>query len=119
MKLFLDDLRNPQQVYPNQVDWVVVRDYNGFVKVVTENYDLTEKLPEVISFDHDLSEEAYLGDYSRSRTGYDCAKWLVEFCHRNSLTIPQYNVHSMNPVGKQNIIQLLTHYNCKNETNKI
>lgn len=50
-----------------------------------------------ISFDHDLG-----GDY----TGYDVAKFIVE----NKCNLTGFTVHSMNPVGSQNIIDLLTHY---------
>lgn len=49
------------------------------------------------SFDHDLGEE---------KTGYDVAKYIVE----NQIPIAAFYVHSANPVGRQNIIQLLTHY---------
>ena len=41
------------------------------------------------------------------KTGYDCAKYLVEFCATNGLSVPQYVVHSMNHIGKENIISYL------------
>lgn len=50
-----------------------------------------------ISFDHDLGG---------SLTGYDVAKYIVE----NKCNVTGFAVHSMNPVGAQNIIDLLTHY---------
>ena len=50
-----------------------------------------------ISFDHDLGS---------GLTGYDAAKYIVENEHR----LDGFSVHSMNPVGAQNIIDLLTHY---------
>lgn len=50
-----------------------------------------------ISFDHDLGP---------GKDGYYLAKWLVEF----EPHMLGYNVHSMNPVGRQNITQLLDHY---------
>ena len=53
--------------------------------------------PIYIEFDHDLGEK---------ETGYDVAKFIVE----NKLPILGFGVHSMNPVGASNIIQLLTHY---------
>ena len=50
-----------------------------------------------ISFDHDLG---------RFLTGYDVAKFIVE----NNYNLTGFAVHSMNPVGCKNIIELLTHY---------
>lgn len=51
----------------------------------------------LISLDHDLGEE---------KTGYDIAKYIVE----NKIPLTGFFCHSFNPVGKMNIIQLLTHY---------
>ena len=53
-KLFLDDLRSIQMVYPNDNlnDWVIVRDFYQFV-----NYINKYGLPTFISFDHDLGFE--------------------------------------------------------------
>lgn len=50
-----------------------------------------------VSFDHDLGFGV---------NGYDVAKWIVE----NKIPIAGFAVHSMNPVGAKNIIDLLTHY---------
>lgn len=50
-----------------------------------------------ISFDHDLGG---------TLTGYDVAKYIVE----NECNLTGFTVHSMNPVGAKNIIDLLTHY---------
>lgn len=52
-----------------------------------------------IDLDHDLGE---------GKTGYDIAKWIVE----NEIPQPliRWRCHSSNPVGQQNIRQLLTHY---------
>jgi len=43
-------------------------------------------------------------------TGYDCAKWLCEYCWTNGVPIPRWNVHSANTVGRDNIESLLKHY---------
>src|SRR6185437_11915652 len=74
-------------------------------------------VPEVISFDHDLADEHYPPVFSYSqppicyedykeRTGYDCAKLLVERGEFPRLTI----VHSFNTAGAQNIAHLLASY---------
>ena len=83
MLIYLDDVRTP-------VDkgWRVVRNFDEFVKAVEEiglaNID-------TISLDHDLGDSAmveyhrnvspnYKLDYDNitEKTGYDCAKWLVD-----------------------------------------
>lgn len=42
-------------------------------------------------------------DYGSEKTGYDCAKWLVDFCIDNKLKFPNYQVHSLNPIGSKRI----------------
>lgn len=122
-KLFLDDVRNPSDclfymrariggmsnIYKDN-NWFIVRDYDSFVCHITE-----EEMPDIISFDHDLAEEHYdpsMSDdeaygmlYSKfkEKTGLECAKFLKQYCERNGIKIPTCVVHSMNPVGKQNI----------------
>lgn len=123
-KLFLDDKRNPvhcisymhlrigrlNPIYLEN-DWVICRNYESFKNTITEY-----GLPEFISFDHDLGDEHYqeylkygtvtYEDYTE-KTGYDCAKWLVNYCIENKKKIPNFAVHSDNIVGTQNIISYL------------
>jgi len=112
--LFLDDERLPGHVtwveLPSTT-WQVVRDFDEFVMTVQEY-----GLPVYVTFDHDLADQMYghglNGDaipyetYTE-KTGYDCAKWLVQYCIDNNLKFPEYQVHSMNPIGKENIIQYI------------
>ena len=109
MKLFLDDIRNPYDVFK-----VIVRDYHQFIDAINKF-----GLPTHISFDHDLSYDAYLSenqegdiDYENleEKTGYDACKWLCEYCLENNLSIPEYYVHSANPVGKKNIEMYLENF---------
>lgn len=62
-------------------------------------------LPTMISFDHDLADVHYIaGD--GEKTGYTFAKWFCDYVMDNDLDIPAdfgYNIHSMNPVGAENI----------------
>lgn len=103
--LFLDDIRNPEDVtwvaLP-RCEWVVVRSFVEFVDVVTQR-----GVPAFITFDHDLADAHYGNMPSAEKTGYNCAKWLVEFCMDNRTKIPEFAVHSMNPVGAENIRQFL------------
>ena len=102
-KLFLDDER------PCPTGWKLARNYNEF-KSIIEVFGV----PETISFDHDLGYEHYKDaatgviDYTKyvEKTGYDCAKLLVERGQFPRLAI----VHSFSPVGAQNIANLLRPY---------
>ena len=108
-KLYLDDVRTP-----NSEGWEIVRSYDEFVLWIQNN-----GLPEEVSFDHDLADVNYDSlTFSESfkyheKTGYDCAKWLCEYCWTNGLPIPSWNVHSANPVGRDNIIQLIENFQKK------
>lgn len=125
--LFLDDQRIPETVtwvHLPKVKWVIVRDYDEFIKTIEE-----KGLPEFIAFDHDLGWQ-HMKDYLNvapieeqipnplklnynkytEKTGYDCAKWLVNYCQENNLPIPNYAVHSMNHIGRRNIESYLENY---------
>ena len=116
--VFLDDVR-----HPNQVTWVklpqkpyfLVRSYKDFVDLIS-----LKGVPEFVAYDHDLSDTHYghglQGDaipyeMYQEKTGYDCAKWLVDFCEQNNVKHPDFVVHSMNPIGKENIISYIKSYN--------
>jgi len=124
--LFLDDLRSPAEVFEYTQDhryternWIVVRNYVEFVNVVSEHY-LNGQLPQLISFDHDLGYEEEpidmtTPDYNNfgERNGFHCAKWLTDFCIDTDSVLPEYMVHSMNPIGKKNILSLLDSFECE------
>lgn len=113
-RLFLDDERFPQtalrgglvdfdvDLYKNDSDWFIARNYDEFVDYIIKN-----GMPEYVSFDHDLADIKYnMGKMSfsyREKTGYDCAKWLADYCYDNGFKLPKYQVHSANSVGKKNI----------------
>ena len=132
MKIFLDDLRTPVEK-----DWVIVRDFYQFVHLISK---LGLEHVEMISFDHDLGDTAvkeyfgntkdnYVIDYDNidEKTGYDCAKWLVQhfydnydlktsrkFVKGNSIIFPYIVVHSANPIGSANIMGYINNF-LKNE----
>ena len=120
--LFLDDFRMPKDAFGytflpiyNLVDWIVVRNYYAFITLIQ-----TKGIPEIISFDHDLADEHYdyqehldgeYYDIMTEKTGYHCAKWLIDYCLDNKLEIPKFIfIHSMNPAGAQNIASLFNTY---------
>lgn len=117
--LFLDDIRSPLSVLSyikNKIyfekEWVVVRNYDEFVDCIAKN-----GLPQLISFDHDLADIHYTHqnqviDYDNyeEKTGYDCAKWLIDYCMDNDKDVPDYFIHSMNIVGGENIDKYIKSY---------
>lgn len=117
-RLFLDDMRIPEQAYnytKNRVyleEWDVVQHYTSFIRYIEKH-----GIPEIISFDHDLAIEHYDHqadipyDQFNEKTGFHCAKWLVEYCIDNKLDLPkEIYIHSMNTVGKLNISSIFTTY---------
>ncbi len=113
--MFLDDIRYPIEAYHYtkqeiflRNDWHIVRNYEQFINRILE-----KGLPEMISFDHDLADGHGLESDSQEfngKTGYDCAKWLINYCMDHSILLPKFYCHSMNPVGKANIEGLLTNF---------
>lgn len=109
-RLFLDDIRTPESTYSyikNPIykeKWIIVRSYNEFVSYITEN-----GIPSLISFDHDLAD-MITDDVMTEKTGYHCAKWLIEYCIDNKINPPDYLVHSMNTAGASNIKYLIENY---------
>lgn len=102
-KMFLDDIRNPSDIYINNIypdtfgdnsNWIIIRSYKDACKEILMN-----GIPEFISFDHDLGV---------GKTGYDLVKWMID--NGNFPKDFKFNVHSANPVGAANIYMMLTNY---------
>lgn len=128
--LFLDDIRIPwksmEYMHPDMQDlyctleWIVVKDYYQFIQTVEE-----KGLPKLVSFDHDLADEhlniagaGYTSwdeyykaeEEQREMTGYDCVKWLCNYCQENSKRFPEYILHTMNDVGLHNMKTYIENY---------
>lgn len=97
-KLYLDDIREPEDD-----SWIIVRTYNEFV-----SYIATYGIPDFMSLDHDLGEE---------KSGYDCTKYLLKYIRKkidNKEDLPNkinYIIHSMNPVGANNMREVMEYIN--------
>ena len=123
--LWLDDIRNPHigdwlMAYAPQFAYgegevVWVKNFDDFVSHIK-----FKGIPDMVSFDHDLGEDVArekvrMGTSKRqarkqkkeTKSGFDCAKWLVDYCIDNKIQIPHFGVHSANPVGAENIRGLL------------
>lgn len=118
--LFLDDERMPldafsymgKRIYIDNDDWKIVRNYQQFIDHITKH-----GLPELVSFDHDLADVHYgylhgeiPYDQFTEKTGWHCAKWLVDYCLDKEERLPDFVVHSMNPTGGDNIKALLDNF---------
>ena len=116
-KLFLDDVRQPYDVFRDTIDpvyednasWAVVRTCADFREWIS-----LHGVPDLVSFDHDLSMDHYRPenqrdiDYSQlQETGLDAALWLIEHCRTNGVSLPAYRVHSANPEGRLHIERVL------------
>ena len=104
--LFIDDERIPtdvtwgEPVFYEQFPWTVARTLEEVKELIT-----AFGFPDFISFDHDLGDN--------EPTGKDIADWIVEQDLDGTHRIPDefaFHVHSMNPIGKRNIKELLTRY---------
>jgi hypothetical protein len=128
--IFLDDYRQPMDAYSYTkdmryvgLDWIVVTSYPEFVKLVKSEFIAGHQL-NVVSFDHDLADGHYHKNMQEGvlnydatsftedseKTGYHCAKFLAEFLIEYKLPTPKWMVHSMNPVGKENITAYMNNF---------
>jgi len=115
VSIYLDDIRTP-----DDERWIICRNYDEFVNKVDE---IGLDNIETISLDHDLGETAireyfknvtnnYILDYDNihEKTGYDCAKWLVEKSIETGVNLPTILTHSANPIGSANIMGYINNY---------
>lgn len=98
IKIFLDDIR-----IPLDDQWIIIKSYYDFIDYIPK-IDFQE-ISE-ISLDHDLGDDKS----EKERTGFDVAKWLVDYCIDNDYIMPQIKVHSSNTVGSDNIILLINNF---------
>lgn len=120
--LWLDDLRDPKGnvwnnwiarngVNPSLYNIVWVKNYGEFEAWISEN-----GLPGVVCFDHDLGQDIAIERYKimsktqakklkklETKSGFEAAKWMVNYCIDNNLELPTWLIQSANPVGAENI----------------
>ena len=99
---WIDDERNPEWFFSEEV-------FDEYLVIWIKNYQMFQfylnhlGVPYAIQFDHDLGDN--------EKTGYDCAKLLVQYCMDNCESLPErYACHSANPVGRENILSVLNSY---------
>ena len=126
--LFLDDIRDPSVCMHYKTkympadrreytmsEWTIVRNYKEFTEAIIANFS-AGRFPGLVSFDHDLADIHYDPSTQsesfeyKEETGLDCARFLVQFCISNELNLPEFYVHSANPIGAENIYQAMHDY---------
>ena len=83
MNVYLDDIREPP------ANFILVRTVEECKDILKNNK------VNILSLDHDMGDD--------QPTGYDLIKWMIE----NNIYPGVITVHSLNPVGKKNMTQLL------------
>lgn len=106
---WIDDVRNPDNkpwqdwlrleanIDIDQYDIIWVKTFSAF-----KEYINAFGLPDIVCFDHDLGPD--------EPSGYDFAKYIVDYCLDRAIDIPEYYIQSSNPVGKENIKSLMDNY---------
>lgn len=89
--LYVDDLRTPPNILKQNYNIIICRNYKETI------YELNKRRCKVIDLDYDLGEE---------KTGYDICKFILE----NHIPLNKVYIHTSNPVGRNNMIQLLQRY---------
>ena len=104
----MDDERQPTYVknnlgklYPE--NWIVIDNYFSFIKLIDENFDNIG----LISFDHDISS---FDKNNKEWTGKDAVDYLIQKCLDTGKPFPNFYVHTMNNVGRPNIIGAILNY---------
>lgn len=89
--LYVDDIRQiPRELYDSYKCFQASCYKETITKLKRTKYS-------VIDLDHDLGEE---------KTGYDICKYIIQ----NNLQFDKIRIHTSNPVGRDNMIQLLERY---------
>lgn len=95
--LYIDDERYPEKDITIFEHYMIARDYIHAIRYI--NWALDRGYELLIDLDHDLGE---------GKSGYDVCKYIIQ----NNIPC-QYRIHSMNPVGRFNMNQLLQRYGYK------
>lgn len=85
--------------------WDLVKSYEEFVEYIEKNC-----IPENVSFDNDLLEPHYLGNYSDNKTGLDCLVYLINKCKELNRELPICFVHSFNKERREVMEKMIEEY---------
>lgn len=120
MKLFVDDIRSPEDIYPGETDWHTVRTITEAIRLLA-----TQEVV-VVSLDHDIQCNSVKGDNGLWTGGhtspetYEPIAWYIrEYLHTFSAEdrvwnlaspcIKKITLHSANPTGRKKMLDILEH----------
>src|ERR1035437_7707260 len=111
LKLFVDDVRVPEDIYPGEADdWHLCRTITEAIRLLATRDDVVH-----ISLDHDIQCGSVLGEHGfwtgghTSPETYEPVAWYLEM-QMEVLTTPQpfkITLHSANPVGRTKMHNIL------------
>jgi hypothetical protein len=114
MKLFVDDIRNPEDIYPGETDWHLARTITEAIRILA-----TQEVSHV-SLDHDiqcnsvLSENGLWAGGHVSPETYEPIAWylgtLLVSQEENPYgppSIKRITLHSANPAGRKKMSSIL------------
>ncbi len=98
-RIYLDDIRTPSK---EEFDFLCLNEEE--FRFCLNNLVACKEQVSYVSFDHDLGDN--------TPDGYDCAKILCKFDQICGILAPdfEFNVHSANPVGAENIRAYMNNY---------
>lgn len=84
----------------------------GFIwKYENKSPTIKSKIEFIPKRERNYSDRFFIPETFIEKTGYHCAKWLIDYSLNNKLKVPtKIIVHSMNPVGSLNIKSLFETY---------
>ena len=99
--LWIDDIRKP----PNDIYWAWIKTTDEAIKLLKADLKSSIHIFDIISFDHDAGDLVNQGgDYIK----------ILDWIEKNYpfLECPYiFHIHSMNPVGKENMERIIYHNN--------
>lgn len=101
--LWLDDYRPLPRQKSEGRQWVKAETFKEFKEVVAKL-----GIPAGVSFDHDLNEQHYTGDYSDYQTGLEAVMWLITEVKNHNHEPPEWSVHTMNFKRGEFMLDMLT-----------
>ena len=107
--IYVDDIREDDTFFKRLISytnmqWIPLLCRSAMEAIYFLDY-YKDEASIVIDLDHDLGEGNEMDD-TLVPSGYDICKHIVE----NQIPMLGFHIHSMNPVGVDNMRQLLTHY---------
>lgn len=124
LAVYVDDNRTPTEIPEGYDPWVITRGYKEFTEYIQTLYRTEKRMPDLISFDHDLTTEYIhwyfehpgerIVDYKgfATKSGMHCAIWFMEACKQNNIDFSGilFAVHSHNELGTKNIQECVNGY---------